>query len=55
MGFLVVLIPIACCLAVPAVLAVAVFVGSRKRNKAQDNPEPQEGAQYSLLGKKERK
>ena len=54
MGFLVVLIPIACCVAIPAGLVVWAFVGSRKRNKLQDNPEPQEGAQYSLLGKKQR-
>ena len=51
MGFLIVLIPVGCCLAVPAVLAVAAFVRSRKRNELQDNPKLGEGARYSLLGK----
>ena len=55
MGFLVVLIPIACCLAVPAVLAAAAFVSPRKRNKVQDHAEPLEGARQSLLGKEGRK
>ena len=55
MGFLVVLIPIACCVAIPAGLVVWAFVGSRKRNKLQVNPDLQEGAQYSLVGKKEKK
>ena len=51
MGFLVVLIPIACCVAIPAVLAVVAFVGSRKWVKVQDHPEPQEGDRQSLVGK----
>ena len=55
MGFLVILIPIGCCLAVPAVLAVAAFVRSRKRNNVHDNPELQEDSRYSLLGKQGRK
>lgn len=50
MGALVILISIGCCLAVPAGLAVAAFVGSRKRNKVQHNPQPPEGAGISLLG-----
>ena len=55
MGFLIVLIPVGCCLAVPAVLAVAAFVRSRKRNELQDNPKLREEARYSLLGKQGRK
>ena len=55
MGFLFVLIPIACCLAVPAVLAVAAFVRSRQSNKVKDHPELPEGARHSLPGKEVRK
>ncbi len=36
MGFLVALIPLACCAAVPAVLFVWALLGSKKRNKVQD-------------------
>ena len=55
MGFLVILIPVACCLAVPAGLAVAAFVRSRKLNKVQDNPKLAEGARHSSLGNQGRK
>ena len=55
MGFLIVLIPVGCCLAVPAVLAVAAFVRSRKRNTVQENLKLREGARYSLLEKQGRK
>ena len=54
MGFLVVLIPVACCVAIPAVLAFAAYVSSSKRKKVQDSPEGLEGAQSSLLGKEGR-
>ena len=50
MGFLIVLIPVGCCLAVPAVLAVAAFVRSRKHNELQVNPKLREGPRHSLLG-----
>ena len=55
MGFLVILIPVACCLAVPAILAVAAFARSRNPNKIQDNPKLQEGARSSLLENRNRK
>ena len=54
MGFLVVLIPVACCVAIPAVLAVAAYVGSSKRKKLKDSPERREGAQQSIQGKEQR-
>ena len=53
MGFLVVLIPVACCVAIPAVLAVAAYVGSSKRKKLRDNPERREEAQQGILGEEQ--
>ena len=55
MGFLVILIPVACCLAVPAVLAVAAFARSRKPSKVQDNPKLQAEDRFSLLENRYRK
>ena len=54
MGFWIALIPVACCVAIPAALAVAAYVGSSKRKKLQDNPERREGAKQSLQGKEQR-
>ncbi len=55
MGFLIVQIPIACCVAVPAVIAVAAFVGSRKRDRVQNSLGAREGARQSLAGEEGRK
>jgi hypothetical protein len=49
MGFLIALIPVGCCVAVPAVIAVAAFMSSSKRKKLQDNPErPVESTESTL-------
>jgi hypothetical protein len=50
MGFWIALIPVACCAAVPVVIAVASFMSSSKRKKLQDNPVRRDGAQQSLPG-----
>ena len=53
MGFLIVLIPVACCVAIPAVLAVAAYVSPGKRKKTQDSPERREGVQQGILGEEQ--
>ena len=53
MGFLVVLIPIACCAAIPAVIVVAAFVSSSKRKKLRDNSERLEEVQQGILGEEQ--
>ena len=50
MGILAVLIPVACCVAIPAVIALAVYLNSGKRKRGQDSPERREEAQSALLG-----
>ena len=54
MGLLFVLIPVVCCLAVPAVLAGAAFARPRKLNELQNNPKLRDGARHSLPGKQGR-
>ncbi len=49
MGFLAVLIPVACCVAIPAVLALAVYLSSGKRKKNQGSPERLEEVQQGIL------
>ena len=49
MGILAVLIPVACCVAIPAVIALAVYLISGKRKKTQDSPERLEGVQQGIL------
>ncbi len=53
MGFLVVLIPVACCVAIPAVIAVVAYISSGKRKKVQDDPERLEGVQQGILGEEQ--
>ena len=49
MGIWIVLIPVACCVAIPAVLALAAYLSSGKRKKTQDSPEQLEGVQQGIL------
>ncbi len=53
MGFLAVLVPVACCVAIPAVLALAAYLRLGKRKKTQDSPERLEGVQQGILGEEQ--
>lgn len=59
MGFLVVVIPIACCVLIPAAIAVVAYLGLRKKNEpissVRDNEAPQESSRYSTARRNSRK
>ncbi len=54
MGILAVLIPVACCVAIPAVLALAAYLTSGRRKKTHESPERLEGVQQGILGEEQR-
>ena len=59
MGFLVVVIPIACCVLIPAGIAAVAFLGLGKKNKpigsGSDNKAPQESSRHLIPSRHRRK
>ena len=59
MGFLVVIIPIACCVLIPAAIAAVAYLGFGKKNKpissVRDNEVPQESSLYTTPRRHSRK
>ncbi len=59
MEFLVVVIPVACCVLIPVAIGAVAYLGLGKKNKRinsyRDNEVPQERSQYSTPRRQSRK